>query len=210
MDDQPKPAARRSAAAKPGTTATAQAKPAAEKTTVSATKPARAEATKRSSASKTTAAATKAAPKRATAATGAASTVDAPKTPKAPRATPVPVPADPAPPPQTEVGKAAARERDPRRIDAVARLGPDARDWVSRTRERYPAASPAALARLAASAKRGPEWLVLAIAAAYGVDPTDPARATDLADLGIHSGRSGLESRARARYSQETMPCSSV
>ena len=92
----------------------------------------------------------------------------------------------------------------PRIRDLIARLGPDARDWVARTRERYPAATPAAVARLAANQRREPAWLVLAVAAAYGLDPTDPARAADLRELTIHSGRIDLEGRARARYSQET------
>jgi hypothetical protein len=98
----------------------------------------------------------------------------------------------------------------PRIRDLIVRLGPDARDWVARTRERYPAATPAAVSRLAATQRREPAWLVLAVAAAYGANPTDPARATDLRDLNIHSGRPGLEGRARARYSQETRLTSSV
>lgn len=92
----------------------------------------------------------------------------------------------------------------PRIADLIARLGPDARDWVARTRERYPAATPAAVSRLAATQRREPAWLVLAIAAAHGANPTNPARATDLRELNIYSGRPGLEARARARYSQET------
>jgi hypothetical protein len=92
----------------------------------------------------------------------------------------------------------------PRIRDLIARLGPDARDWVARIRERYPAATSPALARLAATQRREHAWLVLAVAAAYGLDPTDPARAVDLRELTIHSGRMGLEGRARARYSQET------
>jgi len=67
-----------------------------------------------------------------------------------------------------------------------------------------PAATPPAMARLAATQRREPAWLVLAVAAAYGLDPTDPARAADLRELTIHSGRIDLEGRARARYSQET------
>ena len=92
----------------------------------------------------------------------------------------------------------------PRIRDLIARLGPDARDWVARTRERYPAATSPAVARLAATQRREPAWLVLAVAAAYGLDPTDPGRAVDLRELTIHSGRMDLEGRARARYSQET------
>ena len=98
----------------------------------------------------------------------------------------------------------------PRIRDLIARLGPDARDWVARTRERYPAATAAAVSRLAASQRRETAWLMLAVAAAYGLDPTSPARATDLRELAIHSGRSGLEGRARAHYSQETWLRSNV
>jgi hypothetical protein len=92
-------------------------------------------------------------------------------------------------------------------MDAVARFGPDARDWVARTRERYPAAGPAALARLAATQRRDRAWLILAVAAAYGVDPTDAARARDLRELSrdwLHSGRTAQADLARERYSHDT------
>jgi hypothetical protein len=93
---------------------------------------------------------------------------------------------------------------------AVRDLGPAAQQWLERTARRYPEASRHALARLAAyeygrigrhralSAGSVPiiaalaitrrststrAELVLAIAAAYGLDPTDPARAHDLTTL---------------------------
>jgi len=106
--------------------------------------------------------------------------------------------------PEVSTSDVAWSAASPRIRDLIARLGPDARDWVARTRERYPAATPPAMARLAATQRREPAWLVLAVAAAYGLDPTDPARAADLRELTIHSGRMGLEGRARARYSQDT------
>ena len=92
-------------------------------------------------------------------------------------------------------------------LEAVRRLGPEARDWAAATRARYPAASPDGLAGMAASrftnharlsgAVSGAAGLpgavldigvlawtqarmALHIAAAYGIDPTGPERATDL------------------------------
>jgi hypothetical protein len=206
MDDQPKPAARRSA--KPATTS---APVKAKAATTNA--PVKRDVAKRAPAEPAPVKQAKSSPKRTAAAvaTRVSSTMDvmepaktrsrAPRV-RAERATPVPPPADPEPPPT--VGP------DPRWADVIARFGPDARDWLARTRERYPAASPAALGRLAAAQRRPGSWLVLAIAAANGVDPTDPARAADLRELAIHSGRLGLEGRARARYSQETWPRSTV
>jgi hypothetical protein len=92
--------------------------------------------------------------------------------------------------------------------DAVRLLGPQARDWVDHTRERYPHVRPDALARLAAeehvrTARRQAmanttavgSWvevgllsrtlasLVLTIAAVYGADPTVKARTRDLLEL---------------------------
>ena len=91
--------------------------------------------------------------------------------------------------------------------EAVDRLGPEARDWLARTRTRYPSAGRAGLARLATeesirSARRqgaasgaagalgsavatgmlarGHARLVLSIAAAYGFDPTAHERGRDL------------------------------
>ena len=94
--------------------------------------------------------------------------------------------------------------------EAVRRLGPEARDWVTRVSARYPAAAPDGLARLAATEwvrtarrqgaasgaagvlgsvaatgvlARAQARLVLTIAAAYGFDPTAPQRARDLLDV---------------------------
>jgi len=99
--------------------------------------------------------------------------------------------------------------------EAVRRVGPEAADWVARVRHRYPDAAPHAIARLAAAeavrvtrrvgagggatgllgaaASAGPlartqARLVLTIAATYGVDPTDDARARELLDL-VHAPR---------------------
>ncbi|HYN92311.1 MAG TPA: hypothetical protein VES42_00475 [Pilimelia sp.] len=92
-------------------------------------------------------------------------------------------------------------------LAAVETLGPRAREWVQDLRERYPAATPDGLARLAvrrfsraaavggvvasatgvlapvaslASLAWTQSGLVLHLAAAYGVDPTDVDRAVDL------------------------------
>jgi hypothetical protein len=92
--------------------------------------------------------------------------------------------------------------------EAVRRLGPVAREWVDRTRERYPQARPDALARLAieehirvarreamANATALGAWaevgllgrtqarLALTIAAVYGADPTAEDRVRDLLAL---------------------------
>jgi hypothetical protein len=92
--------------------------------------------------------------------------------------------------------------------EAVRRLGPQAQEWVDRMRERYPQARADALAQLAVdehvrlSRKQGlasttapgaiidlgllgrtQARLALTIAASYGVDPTDPARADELLEL---------------------------
>ncbi|MBM2617024.1 hypothetical protein JIG36_15815 [Actinoplanes sp. LDG1-06] len=90
---------------------------------------------------------------------------------------------------------------------AVETIGPRAREWASATRAAYPAATPDALARLAsrqftrfgavasvfgalagsyasialvATRTLTDAELVLHLAAAYGLDPTDPRRAVDL------------------------------
>ena len=213
MDNQPKPAARRSAKAAPGSASVKEAPvkrdpvkrdpakrvPVTKATVAKATV---AKAAPRNAATKRTAPAVAARVPSTMDVIGPARTRSNPPRVRAPRATPVPPPAAPEPPP--------AIAPDPRWADTIARFGPDARDWVARTRERYPAATAAAVARLAAAQRRTGAWLVLAIAAAYGVDPTDPARAADLRALSIHSGRLGLEGRARARYSQETWPRSRV
>ncbi|WP_436525357.1 hypothetical protein [Actinoplanes sp. HUAS TT8] len=100
---------------------------------------------------------------------------------------------------------------------AVQTLGPRAAAWAAHTRATYPSATPQALARLATarftraaerrsllSAVSGPYApivlvataaithadLVLHLAAAYGVDPTDPERAAEILVL-LPSYRSG-------------------
>ncbi|WP_305786864.1 EcsC family protein [Symbioplanes lichenis] len=92
-------------------------------------------------------------------------------------------------------------------LEAVRRLGPEARDWAGRVREEQPGITEEALAQLAvrrftnharlSGAVSGATGLpgavvdvgvlawtqarmVLHVAAAYGLDPTDPERATDL------------------------------
>jgi uncharacterized protein (DUF697 family) len=92
-------------------------------------------------------------------------------------------------------------------IEAVQRLGPQARSWVQQTRAQYPGIDPDTVAQIAvrrfttfarlSGAAAGATGLpgavidmgvlawtqarmVLHIAAAYGVDPTHPDRATDL------------------------------
>ncbi len=94
--------------------------------------------------------------------------------------------------------------------EAVHQLGPEARDWIVRARDRYPNAPADGLARLAAKAfarvsrQQGAASgaagifgslaaagvlahtqarLVLTIAAAYGADPTSAERAHDLVEL---------------------------
>jgi hypothetical protein len=99
-------------------------------------------------------------------------------------------------------------------LAAVDRLGPKAADWVARTRAAYPQADAEAIARLAV--RRAMRWgaaggalaafsggfaaptsmaasawtqatLVLEVAAAFGQDPADRARAADLLVLtGVH------------------------
>lgn len=99
-------------------------------------------------------------------------------------------------------------------LEAVTRLGPQARNWVIRTRGQLPGISPDALATIAtkrfvnrarlSGAVSGITGLpgavvdvgvlawtqaamVLHIAAAYDVDPTDPERAAELLVLqGVH------------------------
>ncbi|MFI5893113.1 hypothetical protein ACIA5D_23685 [Actinoplanes sp. NPDC051513] len=92
-------------------------------------------------------------------------------------------------------------------LAAVQTFGPKARSWAARTRDSYPTASDRALARLAkqqftrfgglgsifgavagsyapitllGSAAITHAELILHLAAAYGLDPTDPQRAVDL------------------------------
>ncbi|MEU4214009.1 hypothetical protein [Actinoplanes sp. NPDC026623] len=102
-------------------------------------------------------------------------------------------------------------------LAATQTIGPRAQQWASRTRAAYPAATPDGLARLAvdqvtrfgsvssllasvagayapvallgAAAFTHAE-LALHVAAAYGLDPTDPDRAADLLVLTrVHPGR---------------------
>jgi EcsC protein family len=101
-------------------------------------------------------------------------------------------------------------------LEAVRRLGPEARDWAGRARADQPGASPDTLAQQAVRRFTTPvrisgavsgaaglpaavvdvgvlAWtqcrMVLHIAAAYGVDPTAGERATDLLVLqGVHKG----------------------
>jgi hypothetical protein len=92
-------------------------------------------------------------------------------------------------------------------LAAVQSIGPRAKEWAKRTREAYPKATDAAVARLAAdqftrftsptsivtalTGSYAPSTLIattaltharviLHVAAAYGIDPTDEARAADL------------------------------
>ena len=102
-------------------------------------------------------------------------------------------------------------------LAAVQTIGPRAREWAARTRRDYPHAGTAALVRLATmqftragsvcaalGAVAGPyapaglvttaavahAELVLHLAAAYGLDPTDPERAVDLLVVtGLHRSR---------------------
>ena len=106
-------------------------------------------------------------------------------------------------------------------LAAVQTVGPRARDWVRRTREAYPGATDAGLARLAAAqftrfgslgslfaavagsyasiallgaAALTHAELILHLAAAYGLDPTDEERAVDLLMLTrVHPDRAAAE-----------------
>jgi hypothetical protein len=118
-------------------------------------------------------------------------------------------------------------------LAAVQTIGPRAKEWAERTREAYPKATDAALARLAADqftrfsspnsivgALAGsyvPATLVatsaltharviLHVAAAYGIDPTDEARAADLLVLTrVHPDRDAAESAlAAAKRAERT------
>jgi hypothetical protein len=111
-------------------------------------------------------------------------------------------------------------------IAAVQIIGPRAGEWARRTREAYPTASNAGLARLATmqftrfgslssifgavagsyapvallgAAAVTNAQLILHIAAAYGLDPTDEARAIDLLVLtGVHPSREDAEAALAA------------
>ncbi|MEU4244929.1 hypothetical protein [Actinoplanes sp. NPDC026619] len=111
-------------------------------------------------------------------------------------------------------------------IAAVEAFGPRAREWVNRTREAYPAAGDRAIARLAkqqftrfgglgsvfgavagsyapitllGTAAVTHAELVLHLAAAYGLDPTDPERAVDLLVVTrVHPTRTDAETALAA------------
>ncbi|MEV4640372.1 hypothetical protein AB0J80_23795 [Actinoplanes sp. NPDC049548] len=106
-------------------------------------------------------------------------------------------------------------------VAAVQTIGPRAAEWAERTREAYPSATPDAIARLAVkqftrfgsvnsvfaavagsyaplallgAAALTQAELALHVAAAYGVDPADPARAVDLLVLTrVHPEREDAE-----------------
>ncbi|AEV89124.1 Polycystic kidney disease protein 1-like 3 [Actinoplanes sp. SE50] len=131
-----------------------------------------------------------------------------------------------------------AEPRDAARIlaeAAVQTLGPRAAAWAARTRAAYPAATPQGLARLAtaqsvraaerrgilsalsgtyapialvASAALTHADLVLHVAAAYGVDPTDPERAAELVVL-LPSYRGGA-AWAALRLADRAFPGASM
>ncbi|MGX6604527.1 hypothetical protein ACWKSP_20685 [Micromonosporaceae bacterium Da 78-11] len=111
-------------------------------------------------------------------------------------------------------------------LAAVQTLGPRAQEWADRTREAYPRASDQALARLATrqftrfgslgsvfgavagsyaplallgTAAVTHAEVVLHLAAAYGLDPTDPQRAVDLLVLTrVHPNRLDAEAALAA------------
>jgi hypothetical protein len=111
-------------------------------------------------------------------------------------------------------------------LAAVQTIGPRAEEWARRTRESYPTATDAGLARLAtrqftrfggmssvlgaAAGSYAPlallgcaalthAELILHLAAAYGLDPTDEERATDLLVLTrVHPTRDDAEAALRA------------
>ncbi|GAA2845404.1 hypothetical protein Acy02nite_46820 [Actinoplanes cyaneus] len=118
---------------------------------------------------------------------------------------------------------------------AVETFGPQAAAWADRTRATYPTATPQALARLAtarftrAAAQRGllsalsgtyapialvgtaaitHASLVLHVAAAYGLDPTDPERAAEILVL-LPSYRSGA-GWAALRLADRVLPGTSL
>jgi hypothetical protein len=111
-------------------------------------------------------------------------------------------------------------------LTAVQTIGPRAKEWAKRTREAYPKATDTAVARLAAdqftrfsspssvvaaiAGAYAPAVLIattaltharviLHVAAAYGIDPTDEARATDLLVLTrLHPSRDEAEAAVAA------------
>ncbi|HEY7273268.1 MAG TPA: hypothetical protein VH502_11080 [Actinoplanes sp.] len=121
-------------------------------------------------------------------------------------------------------------------LAAVQTIGPRAKEWAKRTREAYPKATDTALARLAAdqftrltspnsivgtlAGSYAPVTLIattaltharviLHVAAAYGLDPTDEARAADLLVLTrVHASREDAEAALAAvkRQQKATTP----
>lgn len=111
-------------------------------------------------------------------------------------------------------------------LAAVETLGPRAQEWAARTRESYPRATDQALARLATrqftrfgsfgslfgavagsyapiallgTAALTHAEVVLHVAAAYGMDPTDPQRAVELLVLSrVHPTRTDAEAAVAA------------
>ena len=111
-------------------------------------------------------------------------------------------------------------------LAAVQTLGPQAQEWADRMRDAYPNASPDGIARLASqqfvrfgtvssvfaavagsyapltllgAAALAHAELSLHVAAAYGLDPTDPARAADLLLLTrVHPTREDAEAALTA------------
>jgi hypothetical protein len=117
-------------------------------------------------------------------------------------------------------------------LAAVQAIGPRAKEWAERTREAYPKATDAAVARLAAdqftrmtsptsiltalAGSYAPSTLIattaltharviLHVAAAYGIDPTDEARAADLLVLTrVQPSRENAEAALAAAKQQQT------
>jgi hypothetical protein len=117
-------------------------------------------------------------------------------------------------------------------LAAVQTIGPRAKEWAQRTREAYPKATDAAVARLAAdqftrltsptsivtalAGSYAPSTLIattaltharviLHVAAAYGIDPTAEARAADLLVLTrIQPSRENAEAALAAAKQQQT------
>jgi len=116
-------------------------------------------------------------------------------------------------------------------LAAVQTIGPRAKEWAQRTREAYPKATDAAVARLAAdqftrltsptsivtalAGSYAPSTLIattaltharviLHVAAAYGIDPTDEARAADLLVLTrVQPSRENAEAALAAAKQQQ-------
>lgn len=123
-------------------------------------------------------------------------------------------------------------------LAAVQTFGPRAQDWADRTRAAYPKADDAALARLAiqqftrfgglasvfgavagsyapvallGSAAITQAELVLHVAAAYGLDPTDPQRAADLLVIvRVHPTRGEADAALAAAHDDAGGPAAAV